>query len=240
MRNLVLELTDGDPHLVTHQAIWQEAFKEAQRMRQNWLGPEHYLLALLAQPCIASDLMAELGLTYEHLASRLRSIQTVNGRKIRYIESRGVKTNPAARRLDGWAEGFAAGSGRPSPEPEDWLLAIVYMNHGIVGSVMNEIGVSARDVVSAARRRGVRTPEFDPADFRPWRNVREVEVDKSEWQAVVDVLSQKHPPDSQWRWGFNSRRDRPGRVQFVAEEGIELEAIVATVRDGRDLHSSNR
>jgi hypothetical protein len=32
------------------------------------------------------------------------------------------------------------------------------------------------------------------------------------------------------RWGFNSRRDRPGKIQFVAEDGIDIDAIVAEAR----------
>jgi len=59
-------------------------------------------------------------------------------------------------------------------------------------------------------------------------------VARSEWQAVVDLLCERHPPGSEWRWGFNSRRDRPGRVQFVAEDGIRLDAIVAEARRSRE------
>jgi hypothetical protein len=47
---------------------------------------------------------------------------------------------------------------------------------------------------------------------------------------VADLLSEKHPPGSEWRWGFNSRKDRPGKIQFAAEDGIDLDAIVAEVR----------
>lgn len=211
-------------------AMLGKASNEARRLRQNWLGPEHYLLAVLAEPSIAREVMAELGLSYEGLTARLGSLRTVNGRRTRYIESKGVKTNPAAHDVSGWAKGFAAASGRTSPTPEDWILAIVYENHGVIGSVMHELSISAADVIGAARRRGVKTPDFEPEEYRPWRNPREVEVHKSEWQAVVDLLGRKHPPGSELQWGFNSRNDRPGKIQFLGEEGIDLEAIVAEAR----------
>jgi hypothetical protein len=34
--------------------------------------------------------------------------------------------------------------------------------------------------------------------------------------------------------GFNSRKDRPGKIQFSAEDGIDLEAIVAETRAGKN------
>ncbi len=50
---------------------------------------------------------------------------------------------------------------------------------------------------------------------------------------VVDVLSDRHPPGSEWQWGFNSRKDRAGKIQFSAEDGIDLDAIVAEARAGQ-------
>jgi ATP-dependent Clp protease ATP-binding subunit ClpA len=147
--------------------VLRKAFEEARHMRQNWLGPEHYLLAVLAAPSIATETMAELGVTHDPLQARLASImRTVNGRRIRYIESKGITTNPAAHGVSGWAKGFAAASGRERPTPEDWLLAIVYRDHGVVGSVLREFGVSATAAVDALRRRGLKTPDFEPQEHR--------------------------------------------------------------------------
>jgi ATP-dependent Clp protease ATP-binding subunit ClpA len=208
-------------------AVISKAAEEAHQLRQNWLGPCHYLLAVVAEPSVATEALAELGVTHDHLAQAFGAMNTVNGRRIRYIKSKLITTNPAAHDVSGWARGFAAASGRRKPSPEDWLLAIVYGNNGMVNSVLHELGVSAATIVDALRRRGVRVPEFEPEEDRPWRSPRSVEVTKSEWQTVVDALSEKHPPGSEWQWGFNSRKDRPGKIQFSAEEGIDLEAIVA-------------
>jgi len=211
--------------------VLREAAEEARSLRQNWLGPEHYLLALLKEPSTASDVMAELGVSHDRLEQHIRAMKnTVNGRKIRYVESKWVTTNPSAHDVTGWANGFAAASGRRKASREDWLLAIVYRNHGLVGSVLHELGVSAAAIVEALRRQGVPTPDFQPEEHLPWRGHHEVEVPRSEWQAVVNLLTEKHPPGSEWPWGFNSRKDRPGKIQFSAEDGIDLESVVLEAR----------
>jgi ATP-dependent Clp protease ATP-binding subunit ClpA len=207
-----------------------KAAKEARQMRQNWLGAEHYLLAVLAEPGVATDVMAELGVTHEGVAGQLDRMNTFNGRRIRYVESKGISTNPRAHDVSGWAKGFAAAAGRKEPSREDWLLATLYEGGGIVSTVLRELGVSAAGVVDEMRRRGIGTPVFNPDEDRPWRGHHEVEVAKSEWQDVVDVLIENIPPSSGLRWGFNSRRDRPGKIQFASEDGIDLDAIVAEAR----------
>lgn len=210
-----------------------KAAKEARQLRQNWLGPEHYLLAVLAEQGVATDAMGALGVTHERVAGQLARMNTFNGRRIRYLESKGITTNPRAHDVSGWANGFAAAAGRQKPSREDWLLAALYEGGGIVGTVLHELGTSAAAVVDVMRHRGLRTPDFDPDEDRPWEGRQEIEVAKAEWQEVVDTLSEKHPPGSKLRWGFNSRRDRPGKIQFVAEDGIDLDAIVAEARDRR-------
>jgi ATP-dependent Clp protease ATP-binding subunit ClpA len=207
-----------------------KAAKEARQMRQNWLGAEHYLLAVLAEPGVATDVMSELGVTQESVAGQLDRMNSFNGKRIRYLESKGISTNPRAHDVSGWARGFAAAAGRKRPSREDWLLATLYEGGGIVWTVLRELGVSVSTLVDEMRRRGVGTPDFNPDEDRPWRGHHEVEVAKSEWQDVVDVLTKKVPPSSGLRWGFNSRRDRPGKIQFVSEDGIDLDAIVADAR----------
>ena len=210
-----------------------KAAEEARHLRQNWLGPEHLLLAVLAEPSIATEIMADLGVTHDGLAAQFGGMKTVNGRRIRYIESKGVQVNPAAHKVSGWARGFAAASGRERPTPEDWLLSIIYHDPDKVGAAVHGLGISAAAVVDAIRRREVKTPDFAPEEHQPWRGFSITEVARSEWKSVVDLLNEKHPAGSEWRWGFNSRKDRPGKIQFLAEEGIDLEAIVAEARSGQ-------
>jgi ATP-dependent Clp protease ATP-binding subunit ClpA len=217
-------------------SVLSKAAKKAIALRQNWLGPEHYLLAVLAEPGVATEAMNELGVTHDGVASRLAQMKTVNGSRIRYSEAKGITTNPQAHDVSGWASGFSAAAGRHEPSPEDWLLAVLYEGGGIVQSVLDELGVSKAAVVDAMRGRGVKTPDFQPQEERQWQGRQEVEVDRSEWQALVDVLSESFPPGHNLRWGFNSRRDRAGKVQFVAEDGIDLEALVAEARARTDQH----
>jgi ATP-dependent Clp protease ATP-binding subunit ClpA len=212
--------------------VISKAANEARGLRQNWLGPCHYLLAVLAEPSTATEAMAELGVTHDRFAQALGRLNIVNGRRVRFSKSKGTTTNPAAHDVSGWAMGFAAAFGRRQPSPEDWLLAVVYHDSGVVGSVLDGLGVSAALITDALHRRGVKVPDFEPEVHRPWRGLHTVEVARSEWRAVLDALQEKHPPGSEWRWGFNSRRDRPGKIQFIAEEGIDLEAIVAKATGG--------
>jgi hypothetical protein len=187
-------------------------------------------LALLAEPGVGTEAMAELGITHDRLADRVRELTRVNGKRVRYRESKGITTNPAAHDVWGWARGYAAASGRQTPTPEDLLLAVLYISNGIVTSVLREFGSSAAAVVDALRARGVAVPQYQPVEDQPWRGIRKVEVARSEWRSVVDVLNEKHPAGSRWRWGFNSTRDRPGKIQFFAEQGIDLAAIVEMAR----------
>jgi ATP-dependent Clp protease ATP-binding subunit ClpA len=154
-----------------------KAAEEARRLRHNWLGPCHYLLALAAEPSLATEAMAELGLTRDRLAEGFGPMNTVNGRRIRYFKSKWITPNPAAYDVIGWAMGFAAASGRQKPNPEDWLLSIIYRNNGMVGSVQHGLGVSSAAIIDALRRRGgsrSRTSSqksTDPgAATAPWRS----------------------------------------------------------------------
>ncbi|HEX6348615.1 MAG TPA: Clp protease N-terminal domain-containing protein [Candidatus Dormibacteraeota bacterium] len=213
------------------------AAAEAAKSRQNWIGPCHYLLAVLAQPCLATTALAELGITYQALSSQVSKLNVVNGKRRRYSRSRWTTSNPASHEVSGWAHGFAAAAGRANPTPDEWAVAVLYRNNDMIGSILSELGVSSEAAVAALRQRGVRVPDFEPPEHRPWRNAREIELDRAEWQRVVDVLSRDHPPGSEWRWGFNSRRDRPRKVQFVAEEGIDFDAILAEARVPRPSSS---
>ena len=75
-------------------AVLSKAAGEARRLRQNWVGPCHYLLAVLAGPSTAADVMTELGVTHDRLAEALGALKTANGRRVRFVKSKGTTTNP--------------------------------------------------------------------------------------------------------------------------------------------------
>ena len=124
--------------------------------------------------------------------------------------------------------GFAAAFGHEIPSPEDWLLAIAYLQENVLAFV----GTTSRAVVEALRVRDVRVPESDPPVFQPMRDVRDADVAEEDLSAVIERLRRQHPPGSEWRWGFNWTDDDPRRARIIAEGGIDLEEIIADARTG--------
>ncbi len=194
-------------------------------IRLDGVGPEHFLLAVAAEPSVAADALAELGVTHERLVEYLGSLRyeapDVN-------PEQGLSTNRAAHEVMGWALGFAAASGVAQPEPADYLLATLYT--GAVAGDLDALGVSAGAVMDSLRRRGVRAPGVEPPVYRPWRGLRRVEIPEAELQPAIELLSERYPSGS-WRWGFNYVSvGEPRRALLISEEGLDLDAIVAEVR----------
>jgi hypothetical protein len=50
------------------------AAAEARRLEHSWIGPEHVLLALFAEPSPAAEALEELGATRERVEERARSL----------------------------------------------------------------------------------------------------------------------------------------------------------------------
>jgi hypothetical protein len=203
------------------------AFVQAQQLHHGWVGPEHVLLALLAEPNVASEVLSGLGVTYEQFKEHLEKLKP--DPDIASPDARrGASINPAGDRLMGWASGFAVASGLPSSRSEHWLIAFLYASDR--GAMwLRSFGVSPKAVTEALATRGVRVPEFPPPEYRPWREGKTVYVPKKELQPILDVLGEKHPPGSEWKWGFNLV-GKPQRGRVHAEAGIDLDAVVAQAR----------
>jgi hypothetical protein len=207
----------------------QGAADQARLLDHGWIGPGHFLLAVLAKPNVASETLSGLGVTYERLLERVRSRTPDPDLPPPPTAKHWTKLNPAAHRLAGWAGGFAAGAGPGAPRPEHWLLALLYA--GAWGDMeLHSLGVGAKAVVAALATRGVRVPDHPPVEHRQWRGVHNVYVAEEERRPIVRVLLDRHPPGSEWRRGFNLVGE-PRRCRISAEEGIDLDAIVAEVRE---------
>jgi hypothetical protein len=206
-----------------------DAWEQARRLDDGWIGAEHFLLALLETPSVASDALLELGVTYE-VAARLVSEwrATSEWSLPRYDNERGVSPNPAYQVM-GRAEAFVAASGHPTPQPEHWLLALVWTDHGAM-TELHALGATQDRILDGLRRRGVRVPGVDPPMYRPWRGGQTVEIDADELQPIIDVLHARYPAGSEARWGFNGVPDKPARRRVDAEEGIDLDAAVREAR----------
>jgi ATP-dependent Clp protease ATP-binding subunit ClpA len=207
------------------------AADQARRLDHGWVGPEHYLLALLAEPSVATEALAEVGVTYDRLDDQLRNQEEEEPEWAppRYDQAKGLSPNPAAYQLEARAEGLALAWGHRWPEPEHFLLAMVYADDGVAAR-LHHLGASQPAVLEALRRRGVRVPEVEPPAYRPWRGEHRVEVDQAELQPLIDLLIRQHPPGSEWRWGFNWLPGEPRRARVDAEEGIELGEVLAQAR----------
>jgi len=206
----------------------REAVEQARILDHGWTGPEHFLLAVLAEPGLAAETLNGLGVTYEALAERLRS-RGDDADPPR--AGSGISLNPAAQRVAGWARGFAAAQGPGDPRPEHWLVALLYANDR-AAMALHPFGVTARALAGALARRDAPVPAEAPAEHRAWRGVRHVLVAEEERRPVVQVLLRRHPPGSEWRWGFNLV-GQPRQCRITAEAGIDLDAIVAEARAGK-------
>ncbi len=205
----------------------QRAFSEASQLEHGWVGPEHILLALLAEPNVASEVLGDLGVTHERLKEHIAQLRPDPDDPLPNARSHS-HMNPLAYGLMGWATGFAAAAGVSSPRPEHWLIAFLYSSDG--GAVwLHPFGVTAKDVKRALATSGMRVPEFPPPEHKPWRGGHMVYVSMKELQPIVDVLSEKHPPGSEWRWGYNMV-GKPQRGRIHAEEGIDLAAVIVEAR----------
>lgn len=207
------------------------AFKEARGLDHGWVGPEHFLLALLVKPSVATDVLEGLGMTSDGLAEHLRTRRRdPDWPELRYDSEKGLAgPNPAGHALVGWARGVATAWGSSEPQPEHWLVAMVY-DHGPVPGVMHVLGITQEAVLHELRARGVRLPDVDPPWYKPWRGHRGAEVTPAELDPVLGILLERHPPGSEWRWGFNWLPGEPKRAQVVSEDGIDLSAIVTEVK----------
>ena len=207
----------------------------ARRLEQGWIGPEHVLVALFEEPGPASQALGELGISRELVEERARAHSRSEPPPPPYDPDQGISPNPAWYKLAGMARGLALAAGRRRPEPEHFLLAMVYGEYDIAPLLL-WVGSSQEALLEALARRGVQVPAVDPPVYRPWRGDHRIDLTEAELKPVLDILAERHPPGSEWRWGFNwypaspEEEGRPRRAWVDGEEGIDLDAVLALVR----------
>jgi hypothetical protein len=128
------------------------AADEARRLEHSWIGPEHVLLSLFAEPSPATEALEELGVTRERVEEAARSLGCSDPPPPPYDPEAGRSPNPAWYLLTGCAKGLAVAGGRQRPAPEDFLLA-----PGDGGPrrawVGGEEGIDLEDALATARER---------------------------------------------------------------------------------------
>lgn len=206
--------------------IVRAAHEQAAAVGDDWVGPQHVVLALLAGESLAVRVLAEAGLDRAHALACLPH-------HARPAHGAGGFANPAFYKLYGIATGLALAAGHRQAEPEHWLLALAYDVEEDRGPTpLHLFGVDPAAVAGALRAHGVRTPPLDPPVHVPWRGRHQVIVPAAALQGVLDRLDAEHPAGSEWRWEWNWVDDDLGRVMITAEEGIDLAAYAGGSASG--------
>ena len=206
------------------------AMSEAASHDAKEAGVEHVLLALCDSPGIVPEVLREVGITREHIEQRYPNLAT-GAASVAAAEprKREATLRGDGERIFGFALGLATAWGE-RPSPTHYLLAIAYC--GDYGAAFSMLGTTPAAVIDALRRRGAHMPDAEPLVYQPWRGTQEIDVSEDELKPLMDVLSRKHPPGSEWRWGLGSTDadDYPRHVRISAEEGIDLEAALRESR----------
>ena len=201
------------------------AHEQATAAGDDWVGPPHIVLALLAGDSLAARVLAEAGLDRERALACLPH-------RTRPGHGSGGFANPAFYKLSGVATGLALAEGLRSPAPEHWLVALAYDSWDREATPLHLFGLDPAQVVEALRGHGVRVPPIAPLTHVPWRGRHQIVVPAPALQTVLDRLNAEHPAGSEWRWGWNWVDDDMSRAVIIAEEGIDLAACAGAPSSG--------
>ena len=202
------------------------AFEEARELRHALCTSDHFLLALLnpKEPTVASQVLAELGATYEKAQQRARLMQG------RQRGNSRTSSTPRFQSLKGWAEGLAVGMGSDYVSDEHVLLALAYDE---VGGILDLdwYDIDADEVVRALRVRGVSVPTLAPPVAKTPRGPSVYYLAKDHVKVVMAIIK-RFPPGVAY-WGFNSSRHKEGFHYVHGEDIIPLERLVRSAVSDR-------
>jgi hypothetical protein len=114
------------------------AFAEAKRLCHTWVGPEHGLLAILrGDPAdVARRAVEDAGLDADRFERWcVEQVERSDPPPKRDPDGTVISPNPAWYGLAGRAEGFAAGAGHGDVRPVDLLIAMLWGQEWVWGSV---------------------------------------------------------------------------------------------------------
>jgi hypothetical protein len=203
------------------------AFQEAASAGHGWVGPQHFFLALLNEPSVARDVLESFDLQ-PIVDSLHRGMRDPDLPATKYDPKRGLSgPNPAGNKLVGRAHGLALAAGVSTPTAEHWLIAMMYGDESLL-SLLVAKGMSQQAVLDRLRDRGVWVPDVAPKIFRPYRGHHKIYIAADDLDPVLAILSERHPPGSEWRWGFNWVGE-PRCARVSGESGVDLTGIAAEV-----------
>jgi ATP-dependent Clp protease ATP-binding subunit ClpA len=201
------------------------AHEEARRLEDDYVGPEHFLLALARGDSVAAHALRRCDVTYEqlveaHLERRARDDEEFprTGKQPQF--------NPASYKLLGRMEGFAAAGGSSEIEPEHVLLALIWPADGL-GWLLRRLGTSRVDVQRALAGLGVAVPPLDPPpdDDRP-RGER-VFIPVERLDDVLRAMRERIPANG--LIGFNYYPPDRTKAWVVAGADFDLQGLVDEV-----------
>jgi hypothetical protein len=207
---------------MTMSRVEAAAFKEAERLGHDFVGPEHGVLAVLrGDPTDVARLSLEdIGITTGSVERLLGRMIEADPRATRE-QAPGISPNPAWYRVMGRAEGFAASLGTGDVRPLDLVLALLWTRRPF----LDHPAPSREALVEALAQRGARLPPTPlPELDRQPRFTQIVEFPRSCLTAVLGLLHERHPVGGGPTYGFN--HDGGERAWVNAEDGIDLQAIV--------------
>ena len=203
---------------MTMSGVEGAAFKEAERLGHNFVGPEHGVLAVLrGDPAdLARLALEDVGITTE-------SVEKLLGRMIQADpqampeRAPGISPNPAWYRVIGRAEGFAASIGTGDVRPLDLVLALLWSRRPL----LDQPAASREALVEALAQRGAGLPPtpLPELERRP-RFTQNVEFPRRCLAPVLALLHERHPVGVGPTYGFN--HDGAERAWVNAEEGIDF------------------
>lgn len=195
------------------------AAEEASRLNCTWVGPEHFLLAILSpafDDSPASKALAQCSITRESVEETVVAKRRVAGSR-----RQGLSWNPACHQMLGFATGLAACRGTSEVTAEHVLMAQVY-EPGFAGESPTATRAA---VLSALADAGVAVPQAPLPEGRTWEERSErVDVSLEELDALVTELPRLVPGGITW-----NQKGKRGWVQAV--RAVDLNAIIPFALD---------
>jgi hypothetical protein len=208
------------------------AWTEAEALGHDWVGDEHFLLALTRTDSLAAKALSECGATYEALRDELaRQLTLDEDHPFEPVWGNCQRElTPAAYELMGWAEGFAASRG-DRPGTEDVLLAVLWHPNSLSSEMLKTTAVGRAAVKNRLGELGVPVPPIDPTpdDVRPVGPKVYFPPDKLD--VVLREVQPQLPESSHFGWNLN----HDGTKAYVsADPAVDLEALVSRALERED------
>jgi hypothetical protein len=202
--------------------LMELAFREAFAMDLQWIGREHFILAILGsnEHSPARATLEHLGITHDELAEGLATSIASADPPVQHSDEDDA-TTPAAHELMGRAEGLAIGFGAFEVTREHVLIAYLWDDSGLLEGWFD---VKREAVLDRLRELGVRVPEGSPPPPSPPWGPR-IFISHDDSDAIIGELLTRVPPDS----GFGCNHDAESRAWVMANADVGLAAYVDEV-----------